>query len=672
MRPLYKSALTAGALILLACALTGVILLNAAAREIRSVEARQTDTRVELVRNDLRNQIALMEEAASRMANRAIYLPAFRVGDPLKEVDLAGDLAKYERVSQLSDKCFLLYRGDDVVFKPYVKQFFYVCMNLIGVDDSPDVYGLITSAVDTAVITPEDSERVIFVCPVYFRNVHSRLPQAFLCYISDRQTIARRVADVSGGFDGEWSVTFGGGVIAGEAALPSDTVSDGIDFTLRRRVLVIDGFMALNIGLIAVIGVSFFIISAFISYRKWLPLRRIMDKYPPEAYGIDIRDELEYIDRLIEQGHRQQKAMRASIERQRAIIAHQLLAAMLRGEKTDASVVEDIFPYESFALICVSFPEPPENAERLIGDIEALSDEDIVFCCASQPGTAHLVCLACFHSAPRLKEARDLVSACVETDCADYTMGLSAVRDMPEDIPAALVDALDESPAGEAEESGEALDDSLIAKIVSSVRSGDRQNANAYLKRYVATICAAGHISGMLLSELMCRLMRVGREQNCPVDEAHCRLIADMGDRESVYAAVSALVGDMCDAVASRRNRKHSDQFDAILAYIDEHALDYDLDQDKVARLFGVSPSSLYRMFKTILGDSYKRYVTDIRIRKACECLDEGLSVQEVCGAVGYTNVSYFIKAFKSVTGYTPNGYKSRQRDGAPLGESDE
>ena len=94
-----------------------------------------------------------------------------------------------------------------------------------------------------------------------------------------------------------------------------------------------------------------------------------------------------------------------------------------------------------------------------------------------------------------------------------------------------------------------------------------------------------------------------------------------------------------------------------------EHALEYDLDQDKVAEHFGISPSSLYRMFKTVHGDNYKHYVTDLRIKKACIYLDEGFSVQEVCGMIGYNNVSYFIKTFKSMTGYTPNNYKSREPD---------
>ena len=670
---LYKNALTAGALVLLACVLVGVILLNSAANEIRSVETKQTDTRAALVRSDLENQLVLMGEAAARLANQAIYLPIFRRGDPLKEVDLAGDLIKYERVSQLAEKCFLLYRDENMVYKPYAKQYFSVCMNLLGVSDHEGVYAEITAAADTVVIVPEDNEHVIFVCPVYFGNVRSKLPGAFLCYISDRQTLTRRVNDVSGGFDGSWIISFGGKAVASDGELPegaSFPFSPGIAFTLYRISERLDRFMALNIGLIAVVCALLFIIAAFLSYRSWLPIRRIVEKYSREN-GSNIRNELEYIDRLIEEGHQRQKDLRGSIDRQRSLIARQLLGAIFRGERPEKSVVEDIFPYDSFGLITVSFPELPENAEALVSAIEALSDENTAFYCVRLLSRRCLVCVVCFQGGRRVQEARELVAASVDTYRSDYSIGSSAIRDMPEDIPRALMDALDGENAEGAEESSReyALDNSLIMQIVTETRSGDKQNACGYLQRYVELAFSAGRLARLLCDELLCYLLRLAAELNCPVDEGYFRLISEMTDREAVYSAVSSLVGTLCDTVAQRRFRNRSDQFDAILAYIDEHALDYDLDQDRVAERFGISSSSLYRMFKTIRGDSYKHYVTNLRVSRACVYLDQGLPVQEVCGMVGYNNVSYFIKAFKNITGYTPNSYKIRKQAGPPSDE---
>ena len=660
---LYKNTLTAGALILLACVLMGVILLNSAANEIRSVEAKQTDTRVELVRSDLQNQLALMEEASVRLANQAIYLPAFRNGDPLKEIDLVGDLVKYDRFSQLSEKCFLLYKGEKSIYKSYVKQYFSVCMNLLGISDHEGVYGEINAAVRTAVIAPEGNDHIIFVCPVYFRNVHSKGPLAFLCFVSDRQTLSRRVDDVSGGFDGGWIVSFDGKTLASAGCLPDGAeapASGGIAFELYRSPDTLDRFVALNIGLITVVFILLFITAAFLTYRNWLPLKRIVEKYPREN-GSGIRNELEYIDKLIDEGHARQRELRVSIEKQRSVIAHQLLSAILRGEQQEKSVVEDMFPFDSFGLIAIGFPELPESADMLVDSIESLSDENTVFYCVRLETRRCLVCLVCFKGTRRVQEAGELISASIGLSYSDCSVGVSPVRDVPDDIPRALMDALDEeSVEKDAAASENALDNSLIMQIITEIRSGGKQNACVYLQRYVGLIFSARHLTRLLCDELLCHLLRTATELNCPIDEGYIRLISDITNPEDMYNTIASLIGELCDTIAERKLRNRSDQFDAILNYINEHALDYDLDQDKVSEHFGISPSSLYRMFKTINGDNYKHYVTDLRIKKACCFLDEGFSVQEVCGMVGYNNVSNFIKIFKSITGYTPNNYKNR------------
>lgn len=65
-------------------------------------------------------------------------------------------------------------------------------------------------------------------------------------------------------------------------------------------------------------------------------------------------------------------------------------------------------------------------------------------------------------------------------------------------------------------------------------------------------------------------------------------------------------------------------------------------------------------MFKAETGVTFGVYLTEFRIKRAIELLERTeLKVYEVAERVGYTNLSYFSKVFKKVTGETPFALKN-------------
>ena len=65
------------------------------------------------------------------------------------------------------------------------------------------------------------------------------------------------------------------------------------------------------------------------------------------------------------------------------------------------------------------------------------------------------------------------------------------------------------------------------------------------------------------------------------------------------------------------------------------------------------------RIFKSETGITFNGYLTDYRIKKAVELLENSdLKVYEIAEQVGYTNLSYFSRVFKKVTGVNPFSYK--------------
>ncbi|XZV68425.1 helix-turn-helix transcriptional regulator [Enterobacter sp. SA24] len=69
-------------------------------------------------------------------------------------------------------------------------------------------------------------------------------------------------------------------------------------------------------------------------------------------------------------------------------------------------------------------------------------------------------------------------------------------------------------------------------------------------------------------------------------------------------------------------------------------------------------------------GEHLHQYLNTIRLRKACEALlHSPLSVSEVAAVVGFSDVTYFISAFRKGIGETPLQYRKNH---SPSGKSAE
>lgn len=79
------------------------------------------------------------------------------------------------------------------------------------------------------------------------------------------------------------------------------------------------------------------------------------------------------------------------------------------------------------------------------------------------------------------------------------------------------------------------------------------------------------------------------------------------------------------------------------------------LQIEDFARLSGRSESSFLRDFKKQFGSTPRRWLTTQRLQKAYELLQgPDPSVTEVAFAVGYENISYFIRIFRAQYGVSP------------------
>ena len=85
-----------------------------------------------------------------------------------------------------------------------------------------------------------------------------------------------------------------------------------------------------------------------------------------------------------------------------------------------------------------------------------------------------------------------------------------------------------------------------------------------------------------------------------------------------------------------------------------------------LARSVGMSAFHFARIFRQLMGIPPHQYLLRLRLRHAHQLLLDGVSVTDVCFDVGFSNLSHFIRLFKSRFGYTPSSVHAGRRRRRP------
>lgn len=96
----------------------------------------------------------------------------------------------------------------------------------------------------------------------------------------------------------------------------------------------------------------------------------------------------------------------------------------------------------------------------------------------------------------------------------------------------------------------------------------------------------------------------------------------------------------------------------------DDHIYtDSTLNREKVAEKLGISAGYLSQIVNTITGDNFANYINNYRVEAVKEMISnseyENYTLLAMGLEAGFTSKTTFYKAFKKVTGQTPNEYKN-------------
>lgn len=118
-------------------------------------------------------------------------------------------------------------------------------------------------------------------------------------------------------------------------------------------------------------------------------------------------------------------------------------------------------------------------------------------------------------------------------------------------------------------------------------------------------------------------------------------------------------VSSLFDYESTQTGGKADKSIDKIMAYIQAHFAE-DISLNIVADAVYLHPAYISRLIKERTGKTFSALITDLRIEKAIALLENShLHVYEIAEQSGFSNLKYFYKVFRELTGKSPSDYRT-------------
>jgi two-component system, response regulator YesN len=168
-----------------------------------------------------------------------------------------------------------------------------------------------------------------------------------------------------------------------------------------------------------------------------------------------------------------------------------------------------------------------------------------------------------------------------------------------------------------------------------------------------------------LLSECVNMLVKVCNKKEIEVTSIIPYKLLTV-DKISNYRSLDTILEDISMVIASITDSGNGNNYNArdVIAkskkYIDEHYGE-ELTVNALAQRFLINPNYLSNLFSKEIGFTITKYITKMRLEKACELLEEtSINISDISSSVGYQDPQYFYRVFKKEMNMTPAEYRSR------------
>ena len=126
----------------------------------------------------------------------------------------------------------------------------------------------------------------------------------------------------------------------------------------------------------------------------------------------------------------------------------------------------------------------------------------------------------------------------------------------------------------------------------------------------------------------------------------------------ALFDRLRQMQNEQIERIRVERDTEASRPIRAAKKYVQEHYRE-SITLEDVSAAVGFSASYFSVLFKKEVGEGFAKYLTNVRIDRAKELLQEtDYTVAAICQEIGYSDVKHFVQTFRKATGLNPAQYR--------------
>ena len=675
------------------CVIISAVFLYINLENLKNKEHIYTEEKLTLVVEDLEKQLETYKEIGLKITISNYYAPFYFQRNKYYEKLLLDEFTKYLNYSPLVNEYFLYYKGEDILFhsnNATINLNSYLEKLMITDVEKSEILQLLTNPSEISIYPL--NERILIFYPLSISVAKGY--NATLCMVLEKDDLSERIQTVSGGLNGDMAV------YANEIPL-LDTSKQSIDIG-KKDAIHIEGkngnvsvyympehamyistsFLPLHImSVIAVIILVLFTASLF-AWRSYRPIILLTQKFRPsiktdeEAQFANALDEINYMMETIISNNTKTNAL---LEQKQVQLRNQLLILLLEGKYTF-----DIQPYLTQArlilpgtwyfVIIVLFKEDEVNAvdleklRELFEGCSNIAEERYVYAISNDEHKT-LCCICSVSDRLQCEEIYEDIKDLSESYGNKPKIGQGNTYHSISHLSASYLEALDnvhkytDIPRdNQLDDSTKLHNESALHRICNALSNDKEQLALEALEAYLNLLRKEPSVLMLQyhFSNFYYEISRIYREFHIEMPKQYISLSISTRNVAQFEVNAEKIIKVFFEQLNLQKERVINEEAYHIYKYVNEHFMDYEMSIESVAQEMNTNVASVRSAIKEHSGRSYKEYLIHLRMEYAKELLvKQNLTVAETCQRVGYGNISYFIKAFKTHTGVTPANYKN-------------
>lgn len=662
--------------VLAVCMALGLALVRVASGQLRQAETEVYQARLAQTADYIERQLSTMEDIRLDVKTRLPFQPFYLNRQKTNEFELLDAFSRYAGFSPWIEEYYLWYQDDGKVFgtrSTYSERIFFQRV-MKGVSAERMTEALPEAGKMLFQVPETRPDTLMIALPFYFGTARiptGRCTLIFLVKLAQlRQTIWQMTGQPS---DSGFALEYEGQTVL--STLTAERPLSGQGTKEKARVVIeepsiaglerLGSFERLMIWIVVLAVLLGTAIAVYAAWRSYQPIRKLYAKYGGSQKP---SNELQTLEDLLSNSLKRNSFSQKQIEEQmeqldlqQSWLKQQLVMMLITGN--DSPVVKELIQKMGFEMshahfaLCFLYLQGDEGDRTgLVRSIEDFSDEECTLYAAELQENREYIVLMNFQEEEQCRELLELLSDSLESRNLSVRVQWSRTCSQLNEIASAAIETLNTPPVALAVDNAEAEEEDALEQMAALTESGSTSQALALLETMIAQTenrYPSYLMRIYMLNRLVQQMMTLASREGVTLPPK-----SPGQDPDSVRETLEQLVRALCRKGAQRSSAEKPEG-GKTAAYVREHCLDGDISLSSTAEALGISTKQVSRLLRMEVDMTFKEYLLHLRMSAAQDFLrEEGLSIAETAGRVGYFNISHFIKCFKAYTGMTPGEWK--------------